>query len=377
MPDTLRIENVELPDGGAELRLGGRLTLAAGAAAWDQLRNRCASTASEVRRIDLSALELVDGAGAAELLSLRARRSMAGRPLELVGASEEAGQLLELYGCPNEQACLKDAPPSPTALEEVGKATVGLLENARDVLDEVGALVSATARAVRRPRSVNWREIPQLMERAGADGVPIIALINFLVGLIIALQAADQLKRYGANVFLADLVGLTMTRELAALMTAIIVAGRSGAAYAAELGTMRVNEEIDALRSLGLDAQRFLVMPRVIALAAVAPLLTLLGMVLGCLGGLVVAMTSLELTPAIYWGELQRAINLLDITEGLTKSVLFAITIVFISCQRGLGTRGGAAGVGRSTTSAVVAILFSLIVLDAIASTLFNSVRNG
>ena len=215
------------------------------------------------------------------------------------------------------------------------------------------------------------------MERAGADGVPIIALINFLVGLIIALQAADQLKRYGADVFLADLVGLTMTRELAALMTAIIVAGRSGAAYAAELGTMRVNEEIDALCSLGLDAQRFLVMPRVIALAAVAPLLTLLGMVLGCVGGLVVALTSLELTPAIYWGELQRAINLLDITEGLTKSVLFAITIVFISCQRGLATRGGAAGVGRSTTSAVVAILFSLIVLDAIASTLFNSVRNG
>ncbi len=377
MSDTLRIENIELPDGGAELRLGGRLTLAAGAAAWDQLRNRCASTASEVRRIDLSALELVDGAGAAELLSLRARRSMAGRPLELVGASEETGQLLDLYGCPNDHTCLKEAPPSPTALEEVGKATVGLLENARDVLDEVGALVSATARAIRRPRSVNWREIPQLMERAGADGVPIIALINFLVGLIIALQAADQLKRYGANVFLADLVGLTMTRELAALMTAIIVAGRSGAAYAAELGTMRVNEEIDALRSLGLDAQRFLVMPRVIALAAVAPLLTLLGMVLGCLGGLVVAMTSLELTPAIYWGELQRAINLLDITEGLTKSVLFAITIVFISCQRGLGTRGGAAGVGRSTTSAVVAILFSLIVLDAIASTLFNSVRNG
>ncbi|MEM7518733.1 MAG: ABC transporter permease, partial [Planctomycetota bacterium] len=173
-------------------------------------------------------------------------------------------------------------------------------------------------------------------------------------------------------VFVANLVGLSLTRELAPLMTAIIVAGRSGAAYAAELGTMKVSDEIDALRTLGLDPQRFLVFPRVLALTVVVPILTLLADIVGILGGWFVAVTMLDLTSIAYVTQLRGALDVGDVMSGLIKSGVFAATITLISCQRGLETRGGAAGVGNSTTSAVVSILFALVLLDAGFTFLFE-----
>ncbi|MCL4148716.1 UNVERIFIED_CONTAM: hypothetical protein GTU68_004370 [Idotea baltica] len=204
------------------------------------------------------------------------------------------------------------------------------------------------------------------MERAGADGIPIILLINFLVGLIIALQSAFQLERFGANLFLADLVGLSMVREMAPLMTAIVVAGRSGAAYAAELGSMKVSQEVDALWTLGFDPQRFLVLPRLIALALVVPILTTLSMVVGIFGGLIIGVQYLGLTTLAFMVQLGNAVGFSDLAGGLLKSSVFAVAIGLIACQRGLATRGGAVEVGNSTTSSVVATLFSLVILDTI-----------
>src|SRR5581483_2143691 len=188
-----------------------------------------------------------------------------------------------------------------------------------------------------------------------------------------AFQAAVQLKQFGANIFVADLVGLSITRELAPLMTAIIVAGRSGAAFSAELGTMKVSEEIDALRTLGLDPYLFLVFPRVLALVVVLPLLTILADAVGILGGLLVALLGLDLTANAYVVETQKALHLWDVSSGLLKSLVFGLQIGLIACQRGLATRGGAEGVGRATTSAVVTSLFALVVTDAIFTMLFNA----
>jgi len=240
-------------------------------------------------------------------------------------------------------------------------------------LDFIGDVAVAGARAVRAPFSINWSDVPRLVERAGADSLPIVLVINFLVGLVTAFQAAVQLKQFGANIFVADLVGLSLTRELAPLMTAIIVAGRSGAAFSAELGTMRVSEEIDALRTLGLDPYGFLVFPRVVTLVLVLPLLTILADVIGIAGGLLVAMLGLDITSNAYLIETQKALGLWDVFSGCLKTVFFGLGIALIACQRGLAARGGAEGVGRATTSAVVTSLFAIVVVDAIFTVLFNA----
>ena len=197
-------------------------------------------------------------------------------------------------------------------------------------------------------------------------------LITFLIGFVMAFQSAVQLKQFGANIYVADLVALSITRELGPLMTAIIVCGRSGAAFAAELGTMKVGEEIDALRTMGIGPLRFLVFPRILALVLVMPVLTLIGDLMGMLGGLVVGVVSLDLTIVGYLNQTQRALELWDVFNGLIKAGVFGLAIGLISCSQGLATTGGAEGVGRRTTTSVVASLFALILLDAAFTLTFH-----
>jgi len=367
-----RIERDTDASGVSALRVSGRLALRDGGALHARLQRELA-LGSDALRIDLAGVERLDGGSAALLLAARAEARERGRDVDFAEAPQEASVLLGRYGCPSEFTCLRSAPRSIGTLDHVGRATVRAVDGLKDILDFVGDLASSLAAAVRSPRTVRWRDVGGLMERSGADGVPIVLLINFLVGLIMGLQAAEQLRRFGADIFVADLVGLSVTRELGPLMTAIIVAGRSGAAFAAELGTMRVSEEVDALRSLRLDPLRHLVFPRVIALMAVVPILTLGADVVGCVGGLFVALYSLDLTMVAYVTELKDTLDVWDVFGGLIKSAVFAATITLISCQRGLATRGGAAGVGTSTTTAVVAILFALIVWDALFTLLYNA----
>ncbi len=230
-------------------------------------------------------------------------------------------------------------------------------------------MVVSAAGVLRSPRSANWRELPATMERSGADAVPIIILINFLVGLAMAFQSAAQLKQFGANILVADLIGISICRELGPLMTAIVVCGRSGAAFAAELGFMQVNEEIDALRTMGFGPMRYLVLPRALALIIVVPLLALLADMAGVLGGLVVG---LDLTVRGYLSQTARVVSLWDISSGIIKSVVFAFAVALIACQQGLATSGGAEGVGRRTTSTVVITMFTLILLDAVMTVFFQ-----
>jgi phospholipid/cholesterol/gamma-HCH transport system permease protein len=351
------------PSTGAvdELRLSGSLELTEGETLWGELRRQLGP--SRKVRLDLSKVEKADGACVSLLVALQAESAERGGGLEFAGANEDVRKLLELYGA---RASQPKAPAKRIGfLTRVGLAARETFGSMRALVSFVGELTIGFVRSLRNPRSFNVADLWGLMERAGADGLPIVALINFLLGLIMGLQSALQLKRFGANIFVADLVGLSMTRELAPLMTAIIVAGRSGAAYAAELGTMKVSEEVDALCTLGLDPQRFLILPRIVALVTMVPLLTLLADLVGCLGGLFIAISMLDLTSVAYVTQLHSALGLWDVFGGLIKAGVFAVMITIVSCQRGLATRGGAAGVGSSTTSAVVTILFSLIALDA------------
>ncbi|MCC7397743.1 MAG: MlaE family lipid ABC transporter permease subunit [Planctomycetes bacterium] len=367
---TFTLQRATTADGRLRVELGGRLTLTEGAQLWRQLQLALRERPAE---IDLAGVTRLDGGSAALLASLVARQRSGGDGVEIVGASKEAGRLLRLYDCARGGDCAREAPTTPGLLREVGAITHDLFASVRAILAFVGDLAAGLAAALRRPRSVHFTEFGRLLERTGADGVPIVLLINFLVGGILALQGAIQLHRFGGDQFLASLVGLSIVRELGPLMTAILVTGRSGAAFASELGTMTVNEEIDALRMLGQDPQRFLVFPRVLALTIAVPLLTVLGNLIGVFGGLTIAWWYLRQPTTVYLQELTRALDLADVGTGLLKSVSYAIAIGLIACQRGLATRGGAEGVGRSTTSAVVVALFMLVVIDAIWTWVFSA----
>jgi len=362
---------VESEGGGLAIAIGGSLTLEEAAGLWRRVtevleRERRFSRVS----IDLSQVESLDGSCLALLVHLRAELGKRRVPCEFVGAGKEHRKLLELHG----RRRLKRRPRRRprNAVEQVGQASVNVFHATLHVLDFFGELIVAAATALKRPRSLNLRDVTLTMERAGADAVPIVLLINFLTGFVMAYQSAEQLARFGANIFVADLVGLAMVRELGPLMTAIIVCGRSGAAFAAELGTMKVSEEVDALRTLGLLPLRYLVLPRVLGLMLVAPALTLLADAIGIAGGVLVAAATLDVTPSAFITELQQVMTSWDVTSGLIKSVVFSGTLGIIACQQGLATAGGAEGVGRQTTSAVVISLFSLILLDAIFTVLFG-----
>jgi phospholipid/cholesterol/gamma-HCH transport system permease protein len=369
---TYRVDRVDGGDGLTSLHFSGELHFRECFASWQDVR-RLAEGVHPPQRValDLAGVDHLDGAATALLLELHSDLDKAGLGPEIVGAQGGVQAMLDLYGAHASRPSLRSPPLRIGIFDQIGRETLSMLGESKG-LDFIGDVVVAGMQALRRPFALNWADVPRLMERAGADGLPIVLMINFLVGLVTGFQAAVQLKQFGANIFEADLVGLSITRELAPLMTAIIVAGRSGAAFSAELGTMRVSEEIDALRTLGFDPYLFLVFPRVIALVLVLPLLTIMGDLVGIAGGLLVAMLSLDLTTNAYLLEVQKAVGVGDVASGCLKTAVFGLNIGMIACQRGLATHGGAEGVGRSTTSAVVTSLFAIVVADAIFTVLFN-----
>lgn len=366
MQPPFAIEHVQTGANEGQIRISGELRLAEAAPLWAELR-RLETVASRGQRLDfeMSDVRLMDGGVMALLACLRAELIRRGVKSEFVAADARVQRIVHLYGGDNVVRRLRTRRPRGT-LDQLGCATISLLREVQLVLAFFGQMVAAAPRLLRFPRSANWRELPATMERAGADAVPIVVLINFLVGVAMAFQAAAQLKRFGVNILVADLIGISVCRELGPLMTAIVVCGRSGAAFAAELGFMQVNGEIDALRTMGFVPMPYLVLPRTLALIVVVPMLTLLADMAGLLGGLVVGVWNLDLTARAYLNETARVVTLWDISSGILKSVVFALAIALIACQQGLATSGGAEGVGRRTTATVVAILFTLIFADAV-----------
>ena len=350
---------------GSQLSLRGVLAFREAGQIWTDVRGQIESLKKGDRiDFDMSEVESVDGGTMAILVALRSELAERGVRAEFAGGHDNVQALIHLYGG-DVKSVRRVKRKAQGLLSQVGDATIHFFQDIKEVLGFFGDTVIATIGLIKAPSTGNWKDLLPTMERTGANAVPIVMLINFLVGFVMAFQGATQLKQFGANIYVADLVGLSVTRELGPLMTAIILCGRSGAAFAAELGSMKVSEEIDALRTMGFGPIRYLVLPRALALMLVLPVLTMIGDFVGMLGGLLVGLLSLNLTVSGYLSETIKAVGMWDVFSGLIKSVVFALAITLISCQQGFATTGGAEGVGRRTTSSVVSILFTLILIDA------------
>ena len=368
---TFQVECAAPAGGTVEVRLRGTFSFADGDAFWTELQSKLTVARHSDIRFDLSGVEAIDGGAMALLVQAKWNLQTAGVRSVFVGATGAVAKILKLYE--------GDASPTPKPPKvrvgffgRVGNQTVAVLQEAQLFLAFTGSMVLATGGVLRRPRTGNWHDVAPIMTRTGADAVPIVTLITFLIGFVMAFQSAVQLKQFGANIYVADLVALSITRELGPLMVAIIVCGRSGAAFAAELGTMKVSEEIDALRTMGIGPLRFLVFPRVLGLVLVVPVLTLLGDLVGILGGLLVGVLTLDLTIVGYLNETLGSLDVWDVFQGVVKAGVFALAIGLVSCAHGLATTGGAEGVGRRTTAAVVMSLFAIILLDAAFTLAFH-----
>jgi phospholipid/cholesterol/gamma-HCH transport system permease protein len=323
--------------------------------------------------VDLSEIEYLDSAGAFGLIQLEDRTKVRAIPFRFINVTDEAKRIMALI----DRKALTMKPlasekRSGNLIEQVGDASLKILNDFTSVMTFLGDLLTALFYSLLHPRSVRWEDVLFYMKRAGVEGLAIVGLINFLLGLIIAFMSSLQLKQFGANIYVASLVGVAMVSELGPIMTAIIVAGRSGSAFAAEIGTMKVNEEVDALVAMGFDPIRFLAVPKVLAAMIVVPILTLYADFFGVGGGLVVGVLGLDLTVYTYVQETMKVISITAIVKSLIKSVVFAAMIAGIGCQRGFQVRGGAEAVGALTTSAVVAAIFLTIVIDSAFAVLFT-----
>lgn len=254
----------------------------------------------------------------------------------------------------------------------LGRWAQGRADHARLMLAFLGECVLGLARAVAHPRSLRGEDCIFQMRRCGAQALGIVALITFLVGVILAFVGATQFRNYGADIFVADLVGLAIFREMGPMMAAVVLAGRTGAAYAAELGNMRLNEEIDALTTFGLRPVDFLVLPRLVALALMMPLLAVYADFFGVLGGGFVCSLAIDMSATTYFHRLQEAIALHSFAVGVLKSFFFGLIIAYSGCLKGMNAGRSAIGVGEATTSAVVLSILLIIIADAIFTVVFH-----
>ena len=322
--------------------------------------------------VDLSALEHIDGAGAVLLAQFLDRLESHGLRTRLVEAhNPHAARLIALYRKRQTQVT-----PGATRriglLARLGAVASGLPATVTSALDFLGQSAAAVPKAVVSRRSVDWGSLPRLLQTIGADALPVTSAANLLVGAIIGFLGVSQLGRFGAVVYIPELVVIAQFRELGPLVTAIVVAGRSGAGLASEIATMQVSEEIDALRSMGFHPVTWLVVPRCLALIAVVPILTWVGDVLALGGGLLATLAITDMTPRAYIVGTAQAITGAHFLSGMIKTPFLGLVIGLIACGQGLAARGGAEAVGARTTTAVVLAIFGVIVISAIFTLFFT-----
>ncbi|MEI6056448.1 MAG: ABC transporter permease [Lentisphaerota bacterium] len=261
---------------------------------------------------------------------------------------------------------------SVSAFVSIGEAVVKFFSDLKSYLGFIGEIVSALIYSIFHPRKIQWKETLYYMDKTGADAVPIVFAVCFLTGAIIAYQGVVQMGRFGLSIFTSDLIGLSMTKELGALMTSMVCIGRAGSSFAAEIGTMQVSEEVDAMETMGLRTSRFLVIPKVIALACVMPFLVIIADVAGILGGSIAAVLKSNMSFQEFFTRTISAISFGNVMEGFSKSIIFAILIAAIGCLRGYEAERDAKGVGRAATSSVVSGIFLIVVADGLLTLVFN-----
>jgi len=360
------------PEGDAAvLRISGRLDAYSVAPLWNAAFAALAARASVPVIIDTAAVEYCDGAGVALLVDLLRRPRSTGAEVTLRNLRSPFDRLFRQF---DPKGFAREAPqaraPDPLP-ERVGEVGAVVLQEGYERIAFVGESALGIAEVLAQPHRIRWRDALVIAQRVGADAVPIVVLIGFLIGVILAFQTAVALRDFGADIFVANAVSLAVLRELGPLMTAIVLAGRSGSAFAAEIGTMKVNEEIDALVTMGLSPVRFLVVPRLLAGFLLCPLLTAIADLLGLFGGAVV-MRGFGIPLVTYFKQVESIATQGDLFGGLLKAFAFGLLIAGVGCLQGLKTGEGASAVGQSTTHAVVGGIILVIAADSVFAVIFN-----
>lgn len=330
---------------------------------------------NNIKTIDLQNLIRLDTAGAWFLIDLQAKAEAQGGRIEITGAKPEAMSLLKTVTSALPQP---SAPPMPPPmftrlLENTGRSVSGGVSYLIALTGFLGIFLHRLGRALRRPKEFRLTALVHHCEEVGLRAVPIVALMAFLIGVVLAFQGATQLRQFGAEVFVVDLIAISVLRELGILLTSIIVAGRTASAFTAAIGSMKMREEIDAMRTLGLDPAMVLFVPRILALLLMLPILGLIADVAGLLGGALMAWIDLGISPEMFATRLVSGTSVNHVMVGLIKAPFFALIIGMVGCHAGMQVESNAESLGRMTSNAVVAAIFAVIVADAVFSIFFAS----
>jgi phospholipid/cholesterol/gamma-HCH transport system permease protein len=359
--------------GTARLVFTGELDAESTPASWKRLQEELAGEKVTTLEVDVSRL-VSDSAGLALLYYLSIGGMTPGATVILTGFNHELQRLLGSFSKQDFEALQEHEPTCSSFVDDVGTATWSWLSDLRQQIEFIGEVAMGILMNLFRPRRMHWREVFRVFETAGVNALPVVFLLTFLVGMVIAFESAQPLAQLGAQVFVANLLGLVMSRELGPVMAAIMLAGRSGSAFAAELGTMKVNEEINALQTMGLSPVQFLVIQRVVAGILLTPVLTVFAMYAGLLGGIPVLL-GLGFPLRMVLLQIQSGLHFGDLAEGLSKSLVFGAIVASVSCLRGLQTGEGPRAVGESTTRSVVSSILLIIFADAIFAAVTYTLR--
>jgi phospholipid/cholesterol/gamma-HCH transport system permease protein len=360
----------KLDETNLKVVLGGRLDANNVARFWSEATTKVLEKKPLVLTVDTSQIEYCDGSGIALLFELKQIQEQDKRQIKFQGLSSELKQLIQLFELKQIDQPQFSRLPFVSTAEHLGRTTVQLLQDFTEQVSFIGELFVKLLGTLLHPGTLRWRDTFLIAEKSGADAVGITALLGFLIGLILAFQSAIAMRKFGAEIFVADLVTISLLRELGPLLTAFVLASRSGSAFAAEIGTMKVNEEIDALTTMGLDPVRFLVIPRIIAAVFVTPLLTIFNNLFGIIGCCLV-MVSVGFSPIAVINQIQQAASLNDLFSGLAKTFVFGMLIAAIGCLRGLQTGTGASAVGDSATRAVVTSIIAIVIADGVFAVVY------
>lgn len=367
-PTAAELKTSTLSDKTLLLELYGRLDVQTIGQIWSDALGAAARHTDGPVVVGVGGVDYCDTAGIALMLTLRRKAREADQDFEIQGMTAELRDLMQVFAQHADKR--SEPPPRSNLFVKVGRAAAALLGDMREIVTFVGAMSIALPGALLKPHRIRWRELAGLADRVGASALPIVALIGFLLGLIMAFQSAIPLQQFALEVYVSRLVGLSVIRELGPLMTAIILAGRSGSSFAAEIGTMKVNEELDALETMGLEPVRFLAVPRVLAVMAMAPLLTVYFNLLGLVGGGVVVV-SLGYPVVTYRDHILEAVGTADLVGGLIKALVFGLLVAGVGCLRGLQTETGPSAVGDATTRAVVSGIVLIALADGVFSVIY------
>lgn len=344
--------------------------------AMEQAVGEFATPRAKTVRLDLSQLKGLDTAGAWLIHRLQADIEFHGGRVERTGVRSSYEALIGEVEQHHPPAWKPERHPLSLLgiLEKTGREVVDVGGDIKAVLHIVGSLVSVLSGVFLRPRSLRLVSVATQFDRACIGAVPIVLLMSFLIGAIISQQGGFYLRQFGADIYVVDLAGVLVLREIGVILTAIMVAGRSGSAFTAEIGSMKMREEIDAMRTLGLDPMDMLVVPRVLALIVALPLLTFVANIMGLIGGGVVVQLMLDMSPGVYIQRVQEAVGFWTFGVGIVKAPFMAATIALVGCRAGMSVTGSAESVGAQTTRSVVRSIFLVIILDALFAMFFTAV---